>query len=630
LRINHFGDINHLHSYSLTELFKTYDQFPDSLDFKDKLVLVAVSASGVANLKATPLSSSLPASLIHATVAENIMTQNFINSVSLPVHWLFILLMGLVALLIHSIKTSGWRLGIFLVGIPFYLIFCLLIFKYTNTIFPLFFPLVAYGILFIIGTVVQLREQKFQEESIKSLLDEQISLKESELDQTRDQLSDIEHELAKNKTISEQSRSLAAERKETIRQLEKELNDLRTYTSEEKQDLKSEFHDIIYAPGSGMEKVLEMVTKVSTDDIPVLIMGETGTGKEMVARAIHDTSNRKNAPFVAVNCGALSETLLESELFGHEKGSFTGAQNQRKGRFELANGGSIFLDEITETTPAFQARLLRVLQDNSFERVGGEQTLKTDIRIIAATNKDISVEMKNDRFRADLFYRLNGFPITLPSLQDRPQDIPLLLSHFLIKHNFNSIAGASDQAMQIMKSYAWPGNVRELENCIRRAAILAQSDGRDMIREPDLPDELSHDNIDLEIQTIHKPIEHQILEMLRSLKFSHNSISQTARALGNKDRGTITEHFRGLCFEYLVETEYDRDKTAALIAASEDQDVMARVRDKIDEYLDNLQPYLAGESANITFSSIFKGLPKKYHSYLQQVLDYLASSQKNN
>ncbi|MBI2940143.1 MAG: sigma 54-interacting transcriptional regulator, partial [Chloroflexi bacterium] len=209
----------------------------------------------------------------------------------------------------------------------------------------------------------------------------------------------------------------------------------------------------------------------------VLIEGESGTGKELVARATHDLSPRRGKPFIAVSCAALPETLLESELFGHEKGSFTGAYTLRKGRFELANKGTIFLDEIGEMTLATQKKLLRVLQEREFERVGGSTPIPVDTRVVAATNKVLLDEVSEGRFRADLYYRLNVIAISMPPLRERKEDIPLLVEHFLDKHRLNSTtapAKITDEALSILMRHDWPGNVRELENVVERAVVLSQ------------------------------------------------------------------------------------------------------------------------------------------------------------
>jgi two-component system NtrC family response regulator len=227
-----------------------------------------------------------------------------------------------------------------------------------------------------------------------------------------------------------------------------------------------------------MRAVYQLIEKVAPTPSSVLITGESGTGKELVARAIHNHSPRKDAPFISVNCAALSEHLLESELFGHERGAFTDAVTMRKGRFELADTGTLFLDEVGEMPPQLQAKLLRVLQDKSFERVGGNTTLHVDVRILAATNKDLKDEVDKGHFREDLYYRLNVIHIHLAPLRERVDDIPALVSHFLEK-NSRSLGRPLDispEALRLLISLPWEGNVRELENTIERAAILCNSD----------------------------------------------------------------------------------------------------------------------------------------------------------
>lgn len=226
-----------------------------------------------------------------------------------------------------------------------------------------------------------------------------------------------------------------------------------------------------------LKKVLHSVEKVAATKSSVLIMGETGTGKELIARAIHGISRRKDHPLVKINCAALPMDLIESELFGHEKGAFTGAISRRTGRFELAHGGTVFLDEIGELPFALQGKLLRVLQDGTFERVGGIQTLEVDVRIIAATNRNLEKFVETGMFREDLFYRLNGFPIFLPPLRDRMEDIPILATHFVTKYaedDGNRIKTIPQKMLRALQSYHWPGNVRELENFIERIIITSE------------------------------------------------------------------------------------------------------------------------------------------------------------
>ncbi len=245
-----------------------------------------------------------------------------------------------------------------------------------------------------------------------------------------------------------------------------------------------------------MREVYRLVEKVAPTKATVLITGESGTGKELIARAIHLHSDRAKKPVISVNCAALTETLLESELFGHEKGAFTGASSARKGRFELADGGTLFLDEIGHTTPALQVKLLRVIQERTFERVGGSRTLAVDVRLITASNKDLLAEVEAGRFQQDLYYRLNVVHIELPPLKERTDDIPLLATHFLDKYGRelgrNGLSFEPD-VLSALGAYPWPGNVRELENVIERAVVLASSD---VIRLTDLPSELRSRGLD--------------------------------------------------------------------------------------------------------------------------------------
>jgi len=243
-----------------------------------------------------------------------------------------------------------------------------------------------------------------------------------------------------------------------------------------------------------MQQVYQFISRVSKSDSSVLITGESGTGKELVARAIHENSNRSSQPFIAINCAALTETLLESEFFGHEKGAFTGAMVQKKGKLEIADGGTVFLDEIGEMAPALQAKLLRVLQEHSFERVGGTRSIPTNIRIIAATNRNLQDAIKSGHFRLDLFYRLDVVSIQMPPLRERKQDIPLLTQYFLsriCKTLKRPAMTISQTAMAYLMQYDWPGNIRELENAIERSVVLGSSDAV-------LPEDLPAPILDIE------------------------------------------------------------------------------------------------------------------------------------
>jgi two-component system response regulator HydG len=288
-----------------------------------------------------------------------------------------------------------------------------------------------------------------------------------------------------------------------------------------------------------MVRLFETVSQVAPSEATVLITGESGTGKELIAGAIHYNSGRKEQPFVKVNCAALTETLLESELFGHEKGSFTGAHRRKDGQFSLADGGSLFLDEVSEMPLSMQVKLLRVIQEREFTRVGGEEVIKVDVRLMAATNKDLSAEIAEGRFREDLFYRLNVVTLDMPPLRERKDDIPLLTYHFLkgfAEKNRKTIKGFTPQAMDRLRRYDWPGNVRELMNAVERVVVLSRSD---YVDEPDLPPgilEQAGDKVE-EVQpsgpVADMPLEEvEKASILKTLESAGGNKSEAARRLG--------------------------------------------------------------------------------------------------
>jgi two-component system response regulator HydG len=287
-----------------------------------------------------------------------------------------------------------------------------------------------------------------------------------------------------------------------------------------------------------MVELLETVSLVAPTEATVLITGESGTGKELIASAIHLNSPRREKPFIQLNCAAITETLLESELFGHEKGAFTGADRRKEGRFRLATRGSIFLDEISEMSVAMQAKLLRVLQEQEIQRVGGEEVLRIDVRVIAATNRDLKAEIERGRFREDLYYRLNVVSLTVPALRERREDIPLLAQHFLdsfAQKNRKQIKGFTPQAMDRLVRYHWPGNVRELMNAVERGVILCRGD---YVSEMDFPlsvsdvpapeQEPAREELlaDLPLEEVEK------VTILKTLESAGGNKSETARRLG--------------------------------------------------------------------------------------------------
>jgi len=331
-----------------------------------------------------------------------------------------------------------------------------------------------------------------------------------------------------------------------LRQLaEEELDKVREENQRLQDELKDRFKPkAIVGNSKVMRHVYFLIEKVCRTNTTVLILGESGVGKERVAHAIHYNSGRAGKPLVKVNCAALPESLIESELFGHERGAFTGATNARKGRFEMAEGGTIFLDEIGDLPSPVQTKLLRVLQEKEFERIGGNTTMRVDVRIITATNRDLEGLMREGRFREDLYYRLNVFPIVVPPLRERRTDIMLLADHFMEKYgkeHGKPIARISTTATDMLMSHHWPGNVRELENCIERAIILS-SDG--VIHSRHLPpslqrnDKASGGESSGSLSATMTNVEREII--VDELKRSRGNMAKAARSLG------ITERMIGL------------------------------------------------------------------------------------
>jgi two-component system, NtrC family, response regulator len=330
-----------------------------------------------------------------------------------------------------------------------------------------------------------------------------------------------------------------------------DLESLRTLVANagERQDLRrdvvrlreevaeSNDREFVVGPSQGTRGIIELVQKVAKLDANVLILGESGTGKELLARLIHREAGQINAPFIAVNLAAIPKDLVESTLFGHEKGAFTGAIRQQLGKFELASGGTLFLDEVGDLRYDLQAKLLRAIQEREIERVGGMHPIKTDLRLIAATNIDLDKAVKEGRFREDLYYRLNVIPVRMPALRDRIDDLPDLARFFLRRYNVKfrkNIQGIADSTMQILSSYWWPGNIRELENLIER--LVAVSD-KEWITDEDLPYELHVAQLDTQGPTSENLLERAVSTfernfIIRALEKSSWNVTATARALG--------------------------------------------------------------------------------------------------
>ncbi|MGD9058340.1 MAG: sigma-54 dependent transcriptional regulator [Desulfobacterales bacterium] len=309
-----------------------------------------------------------------------------------------------------------------------------------------------------------------------------------------------------------------------------------------------------------MQAVFDLVEKVADSDSTILITGETGTGKGLVAKAIHQNSKRKNKPFISINCGAIPENLLESELFGHVRGAFTGATVSKSGKFELAHGGTIFLDEIGDMSPDLQVKVLKVLEEGEFEQVGGAKTIKVDVRVIAATHRDLPEEVKKGEFRQDLFYRLYVIPIGLPALRERKSDIPYLASYFVHMYNNRNnktLEGISEKALEVLVNYRWPGNVRELRNIIERLVVLI---GCGNISLNDLPKELKAANG---------------YQSAQSIEVTDDGICLNS---------AVTEFEKDLIIQSLEKTKWVKNKAAKLLQLNRTTLVEKIKRHRIQQY----------------------------------------------
>jgi transcriptional regulator with GAF, ATPase, and Fis domain len=613
-------------SYPFLEVLRSYDalrvdgagRVPVAA-FRDKIILIGVVAEGRSQFYRTPLESHAPSLAIHATLVDNALRGGFLRPAGGLAVGLVTLLTGLVAgfALVRFRPPVGWVLagaGLLTAGI-----LSGLLFSFARVDLPVVPPLVAALVAGGLGIALRQRDARHQVALLRAERDGILT----QLHDREMKLAAVERELitAQNTRTADRTEELMEEirrYKAEIRSLASKADDMEVYRAGEGEGGEAaEFEGILHHRAGRMRQVVEFILKIAPSDAPVLVLGESGTGKELVARAIHARSRRSANPFVAVNCGALTETLLESELFGHEKGSFTGAVKDRLGRFELAHGGTIFLDEIGEVSENFQVKLLRVLQEGELERVGGSKTLRVDVRVIAATNRDLREQVRAGKFREDLYYRLNVLTVSLPPLRERREDVPLLIQHFLKREG--DALSISRNAMEALQQHEWRGNVRELESVLKRGVLLARAERRRMLALKDLNEEVASTARRL------VAIEEQILESLREKRFSRSSVTETADELGGLNRGTVAEYLRGECLKAFVECGYDLDKTARLVALSAEPATLERVTKRLTEYLENLvesldltQPW---ELSRQSLRPKTKNLPQRYHPSLEAVAE---------
>jgi transcriptional regulator with AAA-type ATPase domain len=373
--------------------------------------------------------------------------------------------------------------------------------------------------------------------------------------------------------------------------------------------------NILYHPESPLVRILQKAAQVARADIPVMIFGESGTGKEQLAKYIHENSSRAAQPFIAVNCASLNENLIESELFGYEAGAFTGALKRKIGRFELADGGTLFLDEIGETASAFQAKLLRVLQEGSFERVGGVETVHVAVRLIAATNQNLQEKIQAGRFREDLFYRLNGFSLQLPPLRERNQDIEYLFRTFLLEADPGiQLSAAIISWLSLQK---WPGNIRELKAATKRAVINAQLKRRKFL----LPEDFELQNVvEAGVPDEKENMAQRILQALRADGLRHRSISFAAKQVGIH-RATATEYWRGWVIRYLNTCGFDMPQLCRALAGDAVLDNQAQFESRVAQYAASIRRRIEeglrqNEPESALRYSRFKNLPGEFEPEL--------------
>jgi len=579
-----------------------------------KIILVGIIAEGRSAFLETPFDRQFPSLGVHATFLDNAFHESFLRPAPAWLCFLLVLAVGLFsAFLLTFVRESYAFIGTSLLLMGLFALSFLLFSFYAYDL-PVAAP--AITVLLVVAGI-ELHTRASIRRDVHTLLDEKAAI----ISQLQDGERTLQSLEARLEALQKETIESAGLRNE-IQRYEEEMAHLRLQAMDlqpvpqtsTKQRL--EFHGIIFSATSPVAATIEMIEKIAASDATVLITGESGTGKELVARAIHECSPRIGKPFIAVNCGALTETLLESELFGHERGAFTGAVKDKPGRFELAADGTIFLDEIAETSEGFQVRLLRVLQDKTFERVGGTQTKHSSARVIAATNRDLKNAVAEKSFREDLFYRLNVLPVSLPPLRERPEDIPLLIEHFMRVEQEGMTCSAN--VLDVLQQYRWPGNIRELQSVITRAALLASAHKRTLIRLKDIPEEIT--------STV-KPtqdFEARIISALRDRQFSRSAISETADELGGVNRGTVSEYFRGYCFKVFVESRWSVDTTVERISQTTDPLVRERVSKKLIEYLHNaldvVKPSMTPEQAQGMSRAKFKNLPQRYHPYLTQLI----------
>jgi len=605
-------------SIEFVDFLQTFEQDESKYEFmKNKIILIGVTDEFIAKSVEGVFDYKIPGVGFHAIAVDNLLNDEFLNTNFKNV----LAIIFLVILLVFTILNFGRRelyydiflsFGLILLSFVLYVFFDIYL-NYAIFLLPALFIVAASLIHFWI----QKKELLSETVNENKILNEIIRAKEIELTRFQEEIS--KKEIENQSELTQKIEKLKSEI-EALQQSQQTKID-----EEEKTEIAEAktFQGIVYN-SSSIEKIVGLIKKVAPQDVTILILGESGTGKELVANAIHNLSKRKLEKFVAVNCAALTETLLESELFGHVRGAFTNAINDKKGIFETANNGTVFLDEIGETSENFQSKLLRVLQSGEVQKVGSTETIYVNVRIIAATNKNLEELVMQKKFREDLYYRLNVIPVNLPALRERKEDIPFLANYFAEKEN--KILKISQYVIEQLMKYEWKGNIRELESVMKRAAIFALSESRDLIKLKDLPENVcNYKKLDLD---------NLILNSLREKRFSHSSINETSAELGNINRAIVSEHLRGMFFRSFVKNDFNFSKAVGELAESEDEMVLAKLSSKCETYISNIEKDVNKlnednfDDVKVIFASKYKNLSSKYHEYLDKVIREFISKRK--
>ncbi|MCX8105757.1 MAG: sigma 54-interacting transcriptional regulator [Ignavibacterium album] len=610
--VNFISSWRKFRTYSLLEFFELVNNNEVTASiFKNKIVLIGVTDPQISPQYKTTFDDQLPGLALHAFAVDNLLNNRYFND-----KLLFPIIVFSFLLLLSQIYYSEQKNSKLLIYFLSSLIFFVLVSAILQEVFyfKIEYSFFLLGFTFIVLTQLI---QKFYES--RTILD--VALNEKAALNSLLQKKEEELTLLKNK-LTTLTQGDSGEIKKEIETLQSEIQKLKesqedTKIADELTDQKvDEFFGIVFR-SKKMRDVIELIKKAAPTDSTILITGESGTGKELVAHAVHKLSKRSDKSFVVVNCAALTETLLESELFGHVKGSFTGAISDKQGKFEIADKGTIFLDEIGETSENFQVKLLRVLQSGDIEKVGSTKSFKVDARVIAATNKNLEQLVREKKFREDLFYRINVININLPPLRERKEDIDVIVRYLIRNENIQ----ISVAALKALNEYDWKGNIRELESVIKRAIIFTKAENRNVIQLKDLPEQIT--------KSVKTNFEELVIDSLRQRNFSHSSISETAKELGNINRTVVAENFRGYSFKLFVENNFDKELTIRQIALSEDEEVLKRVKQKFDTWIENITEDINSinernfETIRNSFASKYKNLPQRFHTYLDEVIKYL-------